>query len=880
MAIAQSDGSIVLTTKVDDSGLKQSTKSLKSEAAKLAAEYRKAGISKSEAMKKAWQEVNKTRKETEKATKSTKEYGEQAQKSGKTAKGAFENIKGGIKAMLVVLAVQATRAVANFAKEASTLSTTTEASVQRLVDIYGSATEAVGDFIDQNSRALGLSKAAAASYASVYGNLFSVWADQATNAELTNRYLNMTAVVASKTGRTVADVQERIRSGLLGNTEAIEDLGIFVNVKTIEMTEAFQRMANGKSWEQLDAYTQQQVRSMAILEQATAKYGNEVANTSATTRNRLKAAYEDFRATWGQVINRVLIPLFEMLTRILNVATEVSQELANVSKEIVSLPDGVENATNNANKLNKELDKTAETVKGIEKSLAGFDEIEILSSGEKAEDESQISQIELPPLDTTKTEKQTSGFVKRIVAIIQPIKSAFGELFDAIKSGFGDLYDSDLQYVGEWLGEVFVSAINNISISISTLSVIIKRVSKVFAGFWKKIEPVFEKISEFFKWFNNELKQAKNEIGDEAFWNDLATLFDRFGQIVSPIITYIGALLDIFTRFVTSHIFNAFKTVFKDIGDIIGFVAAVITGDFSSAWQHLQDLFISNRIEAVKNSFDALRTAAENTGKGVANFFVGFGTSLKDFFAQWGNGVANWWKENVAPWFTVEKWQSLAQGMVDGIANAWNKVYDFFTMSMPNWWNNNISPWFTKSRWQELWANSKRGVEVGWNSVVKFFSESLPNWWEDSVLPWFTVEKWKELGRNIKRGIINPIIEGLNWFIDQLNKFSINIPEIKGITEGYTFGFNIPKIPALAQGAVLPANKPFLAMVGDQKNGTNIETPLATMVQAFQMALNERGNDTVKEEHYYLDENEVMRIIYKLAKRGEKSQGEDLLESW
>ena len=69
-------------------------------------------------------------------------------------------------------------------------------------------------------------------------------------------------------------------------------------------------------------------------------------------------------------------------------------------------------------------------------------------------------------------------------------------------------------------------------------------------------------------------------------------------------------------------------------------------------------------------------------------------------------------------------------------------------------------------------------------------------------------------------------------------------------------------------------------MVGDQKNGTNIETPLATMVQAFNMALNERGNDTVKEEHYYLDENEVMRIIYKLAKRGEKSQGEDLLESW
>jgi hypothetical protein len=92
-----------------------------------------------------------------------------------------------------------------------------------------------------------MSKAAAASFSSVYGNLFSVWADQTTNAELTNRYLNMTAVVASKTGRTVEDVQERVRSGLLGNTEAIEDLGVFVNVKTIEMTDAFKRMASGKS---------------------------------------------------------------------------------------------------------------------------------------------------------------------------------------------------------------------------------------------------------------------------------------------------------------------------------------------------------------------------------------------------------------------------------------------------------------------------------------------------------------------------------------------------------------------------------------------------------------------------------------------------------
>ena len=61
MAISGGDGSIILSTKVDTSGIKQGTQSLKSEAAKLAAEYRKAGLSQSDAFKKAWSEIERTR---------------------------------------------------------------------------------------------------------------------------------------------------------------------------------------------------------------------------------------------------------------------------------------------------------------------------------------------------------------------------------------------------------------------------------------------------------------------------------------------------------------------------------------------------------------------------------------------------------------------------------------------------------------------------------------------------------------------------------------------------------------------------------------------------------------------------------------------------
>lgn len=52
---------------------------------------------------------------------------------------------------------------------------------------------------------------------------------------------------------------------------------------------------------------------------------------------------------------------------------------------------------------------------------------------------------------------------------------------------------------------------------------------------------------------------------------------------------------------------------------------------------------------------------------------------------------------------------------------------------------------------------------------------------------------------------------------------------------------NIPSIPRLAQGAVLPANKPFLAMVGEQRHGTNVEAPLGTIKQALAEVLAQMG---------------------------------------
>jgi len=101
---------------------------------------------------------------------------------------------------------------------------------------------------------------------------------------------------------------------------------------------------------------------------------------------------------------------------------------------------------------------------------------------------------------------------------------------------------------------------------------------------------------------------------------------------------------------------------------------------------------------------------------------------------------------------------------------------------------------------------------------------------------------------DIFKKYINQIVNGLNIVItvpfDQLNSL---IAQLRNLTifEIQPFqnlrDITVPQIPLLAQGAVLPANRPFLAMVGDQKHGTNVEAPLATIQEALANVLAQQG---------------------------------------
>ncbi len=120
-------------------------------------------------------------------------------------------------------------------------------------------------------------------------------------------------------------------------------------------------------------------------------------------------------------------------------------------------------------------------------------------------------------------------------------------------------------------------------------------------------------------------------------------------------------------------------------------------------------------------------------------------------------------------------------------------------------------------------------VRNSWEQVLKVFHKT-----DDTTGNVVTgvVSSMKTVMNRLISGINSAIVEpfsGINSAFSKLKNFTVNgVQPFKNLN----FSVSMPKIPLLASGAVLPANKPFLAMVGDQKHGTNIEAPLATIEQA------------------------------------------------
>ena len=140
------------------------------------------------------------------------------------------------------------------------------------------------------------------------------------------------------------------------------------------------------------------------------------------------------------------------------------------------------------------------------------------------------------------------------------------------------------------------------------------------------------------------------------------------------------------------------------------------------------------------------------------------------------------------------------------------------------------------------WAKdgAEKGVPLATAIVdkVKEIWNAIKNFWNTHIAPIFTAKWWADLGKKCINGLLGVIEKGLNWIIDKINSFIGGMSKVVGVV-GNLFGadWSIPKIPRvsiprLAQGAVIPPNREFMAILDDQKHGTNIEAPLNTIKQA------------------------------------------------
>ena len=193
--------------------------------------------------------------------------------------------------------------------------------------------------------------------------------------------------------------------------------------------------------------------------------------------------------------------------------------------------------------------------------------------------------------------------------------------------------------------------------------------------------------------------------------------------------------------------------------------------------------------------------------------------------------------------------------------------------------------------------------DLDWSALLTKLKEMWQNikqWWNTSVSKFFTADYWKALGRRIIDGLLSGlkaaweavktwVANAVSWFGKKFVEAQNSIAKSNsGRSGGFgtrSGGFGSPSrapsisrvsAPALARGAVIPPNKEFLAVLGDQKSGTNIETPLATMVEAFKQAMAESGGGTTTVV-IQLDGKEIARSTVKNINNMTRAAGKPVL---
>jgi hypothetical protein len=666
-----------------------------------------------------------------------------------------------------------------------------EGAIQQITRTMGESTNQFLKWTQSNALAFNMSQSDAMSYGAIFSNLVSTFSSGTKETlQYTTDLLKASSIIASGTGRTMEDVMERIRSGLLGNTEAIEDLGVNVNVAMLKSTEAFNRFANGKSWDQLSFQTQQQIRLMAILEQTQNKFGGEVFNNTNSALQQLVAVLKDVALNIGNAFLPILNVVLPILTGFALKLREVTSYIATfmkvlfgkkgtstVTQTMQSATSAAINGANAQNAYNDALGDTGDTAKKTAKEmnrlLGGFDEINSISNSGSSGGGlpgSGGGVVDVPAIDLGLSEEPDISGVSKAA---ERIRNIFKGITDFLKE--------------------------NKAIILGVLSGLVAAIIGIFiAGNWGALTGVIASvmtqikgITRLFNFLWMAIKSCNLNVISYAFFGISGSAL----IVVGIIAAVVGAIVYLWN---TSEEFrNIIKGILNDIWTLI---------------KRLWD-------EVLKPLFSFLADVFMTVIMPIAAFL---GTVLVDVVMAVFRVIKSIWDNVLKPLvdFLIDVLAIALQAIID-VWNAWKPTIEVVFGILMWLWNNALRPLVDFIIRFLCGAIKDFGVTVKdvLDAVKRIFSGII-----DFVAGVFTGD-WSRAWRgvvNIFGGIMDGLgavikapLNGVIWLINQaisgLNK--IKVPDWVPSWLGGGKGINIPQIPYLARGGII--DSPTLAMVGE-----------------------------------------------------------------
>ena len=520
---------------------------------------------------------------------------------------------------------------------------------------------------------------------------------------------------------------------------------------------------------------------------------------------RLKAAF----LTLAQPILQVVIPVFVKLVNILTqVVTAIAKFFGMLSGKSWSAQ---KSAAQGLNEEQKALEGVGSAAEDASKSMASFDEINQL----------------------TDNSASAAG-------------GAGGAASTEIAPDFSNL-DMAEDKLHDILGLVGAIAAGLLAWKIASLFT--NDLSKIW-GIALAVAGAFALVYFWLDAWNNGI-DLQNFLGMLAGLAALAVgLAIAFGPIAAGIALVVGglAMLVVGIKDVIENGFNLVNTLTIIAGILAaGIGISLLTGSWIP-------LLIAGFLAALV-ALVSFTGHGEELIQGLKNIIDGFGKFFKGVFT--GDmklaveGIKQIWEGMKQTWNAI----------VSSIKDAWNMFITWLQSRSPLL----ASIFQTYGKFvSDVYKNIKDILRGVIDFIVGVFTGDWTKAWQG------VTEIFKGIWNNIVAIIeaaINFIIDGINWLISKLNTIHFDFPDWVPIIGGKSFGISIPLVsqvalPRLAEGAVIPPNREFMAVLGDQKSGTNIETPLETMVQAFKQAMNESGGRS-QTIILQLNGREFARAVYK-----------------